>query len=133
MIRERLTHLLTHRAATGLLLLCTTTPVGCAHYDPRPMDAVPFRDRALTQSRGGLRVTVAVPSDEESQQLFGVDLAEEGMQPVWLEIANQRDHAYWFAPLGLDPNYFTPLEAANRALQALKSGTIKGAAVLTLK
>ena len=36
------------------------------------MASVPFLQRAATQSRGELRVTVAVPSDEESGRLFGV-------------------------------------------------------------
>ena len=59
-------------------------------------------------------MTVAVPSDDESERLFGVSLAQQKIQPVWLEIVNQTPHTYWFAPLGLDPNYFTPYEAANR-------------------
>jgi len=111
---ERLTHLMRHPVIAGWLLLCMTAFVGCAYYHPEPMDAVPFRDRAQTQRRGGLRVTVAVPSDEESERLFGAPLAEQRIQPVWLEIANDTEHDFWFAPLGLDPGYFTPLEAANR-------------------
>lgn len=79
------------------------------------MASVPFLERAPTQTRDGIRVTVAVPSDEESERLFGVSLAEKGIQPVWLQIENRTDRPYWFAPLGLDPGYFTPLEAANRA------------------
>ena len=79
---ERLTRLMRHPVVAGLLLLCMTAFVGCAYYHAEPMDAVPFRDRALTQSRGGLRVTVAVPSDEESDRLFGAPLTEQGIQPV---------------------------------------------------
>jgi hypothetical protein len=89
--------------------------VSCAHYHPQPMASGQFLERAPTQTRDGIRVTVAVPGDEESERLFGASLAEEAIQPVWLRIENRTDRPYWFAPLGLDPGYFTPLEAANRA------------------
>jgi hypothetical protein len=88
--------------------------MGCANYRPQPMASVPFLQRAATQSRGDIRVTAAVPSDEESSRLFGVPLADAGIQPVWLQVENGTDRPYWFLPLSLDPGYFTPLEAANR-------------------
>jgi hypothetical protein len=110
MPRERLP-----RAVAGILLLWTTALVGCARYSPEPMASVPFLERALTRERNGIRVTVAVPSDQEGDRLFGVSLAGQGIQPVWLRIENGTPRPYWFAPLGLDPGYFTPLEAANRA------------------
>jgi hypothetical protein len=61
-----------------------------------------------------MRVTVAVPSDAEAQQIFGVDLAAAGIQPVWLRIENATDEYYWFVPGSVDPGYFTPREAARR-------------------
>ncbi|HEY2388869.1 MAG TPA: LssY C-terminal domain-containing protein [Candidatus Binatia bacterium] len=67
-------------------------------------------------------MTVAVPSDEESARLFGVPLASNGIQPVWLDIDNGTDLPYWFMPSNLDPGYFTPLEAANRARYRLRPG-----------
>jgi hypothetical protein len=79
------------------------------------MASVPLLERAKTQTREGVRVTVAVPGDEESERLFGLPLAGHGIQPVWLHIENGADRPYWFAPLGLDPAYFTPLEVARRA------------------
>ncbi len=78
------------------------------------MTSVPFLERAATQTRDDIRVTVAVPSDDESSRLFGVSLATKGIQPVWLQVENGTDRPYWFLPLSLDPGYFTPLEAANR-------------------
>jgi hypothetical protein len=102
------------RAPKLVQLVAVTAFVGCAHYSPQPMANVPFLQRAATQTRGDIRVTVAVPSDEESSRLFGVPVADEGIQPVWLEVENRSDRPYWFLPLTLDPGYFTPLEAANR-------------------
>ncbi len=88
--------------------------VGCAgSFDPKPVDAVPFRERAQTQQEEGVRVTAAVPSADETRQLFGENLYRDGVQPVWLEIENRRRDTVNFLPVGLDPDYYSPLEAAN--------------------
>ena len=82
---------------------------GCATFNPRPIDEVPFRERAQTQYEGNVRVTAAVPSTGESKALFGVNLYRRGIQPIWLEIENNDEESVWFLPIGLDPDYFTPL------------------------
>lgn len=85
---------------------------GCATFKPRPMDEVPFRQRAQTNQEGNVRVTAAVPSAEESKRLFGVHLYKRGVQPVWLEIENKDEEPVYFYPISLDPDYFSPFEAA---------------------
>jgi hypothetical protein len=97
--------------------------LGCAPYRPQPMASTPLLQRAVTKTRNGIRVTVAVPSDPESASLFGVSLATKGIQPVWLDIENHTERPYWFLPLNLDPDYFTPLEAANRVRHRFASST----------
>ncbi len=87
---------------------------GCATFNPHSGDELPFMDRTQTQYQAGVRVTAAVPSAEESKQVFGVDLYGSGVQPVWLKIENTNKKAVFFLPLGLDPEYFTPFEAAYR-------------------
>jgi hypothetical protein len=95
-------------AALALLLA-----LGCAGgFEPRPMSEVPFRERAQTQVQGNVRVTTAVPSAKESRALFGTSLYRRGVQPVWLEIENRGSELISFLPVGLDPTYFTPIEAA---------------------
>jgi hypothetical protein len=106
-----------------LVLLLVAAAGGCAGYRPEPISSVPFLARSQVKSEHGIRVTVAVPSDEESEQLFGVPLATEGIQPVWLRIENRGEEPYWFAPAALDPSYFTPLEAANRCRSAFASSS----------
>ncbi len=81
---------------------------GCAKFNPRPIDEVPFRERAQTQYENNVRVTAAVLSAEESQAVFGVPLYEKGIQPIWLEIENNDEEPVWLLPVGLDPDYFTP-------------------------
>ena len=85
---------------------------GCASFKPHSIDEVPFRERTQTQSEGDVRVTAAVPSAEESEKLFGVPVYKRGVQPVWLEIENKGKGHIWFAPVSLDPAYFSPFEAA---------------------
>jgi hypothetical protein len=55
---------------------------------------------------------VAVPTAGESARLFGVPLADNGIQPVWLKIENHDTVPYWLLPLSLDPDYFSPREVA---------------------
>ena len=85
---------------------------GCATFNPRPLEEVPFRERAQTKSEGNVTVTAAVPSAEESRRLFGVSIYRRGIQPIWLEIENKDEEPVYFLPLSLDPNYFSPFEAA---------------------
>jgi hypothetical protein len=55
---------------------------------------------------------VVVLNAEESRQLFGVNLAGKDIQPVWIRVQNADTVAYWLMSSGLDPDYFSPLEAA---------------------
>ncbi len=91
----------------GLLIAASVT----AKAEGQPNDPA-FLDRALSQSKGDVTITVAVPSGSETEELFGVPLYKRKIQPVWLDIANNRESAITFLPLGLDPRYFTPIESA---------------------
>jgi hypothetical protein len=100
------------RILGSLLLLATA---GCASFKPQPLAEVPFLERAVTQKQGPLTVTVAVPTNEEATNLFGVDLAGKQIQPVWLDIRNDGPDEFWFMHHGLDPNYFSAREAAYKS------------------
>jgi hypothetical protein len=71
-----------------------------------------FMDRAQTQTRSGVSVTVSVQSDKESRRFFGVRMARKGIQPVWIHVVNDTDHSVRLDPFAIDPAYYTPLEAA---------------------
>ena len=94
---------------------------GCAaSFKPRPLAEVNFLERAQTKSQGNMRVTAAVLSAEETEQVFGFALYKKGIQPVWLQVENNETEPTWFLPFGLDPDYFPPLEVAypyHRTLQ----------------
>jgi hypothetical protein len=93
-------------------VICILSVSGCATFNPRPLEDVPFWERAQTKSEGNVTVTAAVPSAEESRKLFGVSIYKRGVQPIWLEIENKDKKPVYFLPLSLDPNYFSPFEAA---------------------
>jgi hypothetical protein len=96
---------------TATILLLSV--LGCTIYQkPRPIHDVPFMERSQSKVDGEVRVTVAVLGAEESRQLFGVNLAGQDIQPVWVRVQNADSEAYWLMSAGLDPDYFSPLEAA---------------------
>jgi len=86
--------------------------LGCASFNPLPLNEVVFRDRTKTQTENDVRVSAAVLSAEETEAAFGLSLYKKGIQPVWLEIENHTQHRMWFAPVSVDPDYFAPLEVA---------------------
>ncbi len=105
----------------SLIAACSTPPQSTPKYEGD------YLDRAQTQEKKGIRVTAGVPSAGESKELFGEPLYRRGVQPVWLKIENNRDEFVSFLPVGLDPTYFSPIEAANLDVkdeQATKKGSL---------
>jgi hypothetical protein len=98
-------------AGVGLWMAIALTAQGCATSEP-VQDYKPYKERAETQVKGDLSVTVALPTAAEAADIYGVDLADEKIQPVWIEVQNEADVPYWFLSSGLDPNYYAPSEAA---------------------
>ena len=44
--------------------------------------------------------------------MYGAPLADELIQPVWVEVDNKEDVPYWLMYAGLDPDYIPASEAA---------------------
>ncbi len=85
---------------------------GCGAYHPVAIDEVPFQQHSQTQVDGNVRVTAAVLTNREGEQIFGVDLALRWVQAVWVEVENGDDHNYWLLSSALDPDYYAPSEIA---------------------
>ena len=102
----------------GLLVLPALFLFGCAtiggfgSFDHRSINEVRFRDRALSKYDEEVRVTVAVPKEEETRELFGADLVQREIQPIWVKVENHSDHVYYLISSAVDPKYFSPNEAA---------------------
>ena len=88
----------------------------CATYRPGTSEPEAYLTRAGSETDGGVTVTTAALSAAEAETLFGVDLADDDIQPVWIEIENREDAAYWYMHRYTDPMYFSPAEVtfANR-------------------
>lgn len=71
-----------------------------------------LRQRAVTATVQGIRLNAAVLSAADSRRIFGVNVLETGVQPVWIEVQNSSQHKLWLLRSGTDPDYFSPLEVA---------------------
>ncbi|MEJ2284691.1 MAG: LssY C-terminal domain-containing protein [Desulfobacterales bacterium] len=97
---------------TGLLVLFSLAFIGCAQFQHKLPEALPFMERAQTKTDGQVRVTVAVPSAEESEQIFGFPLARKNIQPVWLEIENNSNTAFFLYHIAMDPDIYSTGEVS---------------------
>jgi hypothetical protein len=84
----------------------------CASYEPSAVDVSRGPADIYTDSANGITVSTTILSDALAQSLYGVDLAAEGLQAVWLRIENRSAHAHWLLVPGLDADYYPPGEAA---------------------
>jgi len=84
----------------------------CATAKPPPVDPLAYKNRTESSVNEDVTVTVAVPTISEAQAIYGVELSSKHIQPVWVEVKNGSADTYWFLPSGLDPEYFSPSEAA---------------------
>ena len=94
-------------ACTCLLAACVTKT-----WQHDAIDSVSYKSRAKTIVEEHLRVTAAVPSESETETIFGLPLYKRGVQPVWLEIENRSSFLIRYAPVGTDRDYFSPLEVS---------------------
>jgi hypothetical protein len=109
-MRQQLNEL---QAARTLLWASLALVLGaCATYQPGALDPQAYLARAESETQDGVTVTTAALSAAESATLFGVNLADDDVQPVWMEIENREDAAYWYMPRLTDPMYFSPAEVA---------------------
>jgi len=70
----------------GMVTMGVLTAAGCASFRPVPLNEVPYKERAVTQSSERARVTVVALSPDESRKVFGVNLDDRDIQPVGVEI-----------------------------------------------
>ena len=103
-------YLLRFVALTSILTLV----VGCRTFSPTPMDEVGFKQRAETRTEEDVTVSVVVLTAEEALAAFDCKLYKKKIQPVWLEMTNGTDDEMLFLPRSIDPDYFSPLEVAQK-------------------
>ena len=114
-----------------LVLPLMSMLLGCSRAPPDSSGKVLFASRAMTQRQGAVTVSAAVLSDDESRRYFGVELADEGIQAVWLSVENSGDTTLYYLPVTTDPSYYSPSEAA-RQLHVWWSGIANTATATVL-
>ena len=100
------------KAGVIAVLMLLSLSCGCASFNPRPMDDVGFEQRAVSETDGGVTVSVVTLSEDETNAALGVDLARRGIQPVWIKIENHESIGFVVPPIVIDHDYFSPTEAA---------------------
>ena len=95
-----------------LLIMTTLISFGCTQFQHQMPEVLPFTDRAQTKSDEEVRVTVAVPSAEETKQIFGFPLESKNIQPVWLKIQNNSKSGFFLFHVSMDPDIFSAGEVA---------------------
>lgn len=107
---NRLTGLGRLLATTILILLvsaCATRP-----YNGSQVASASFLERSIVQQQGDITVYTAVPDAAETLALTGLDLYEQGIQPVWLKVVNNGSHRARIVTWSIDKDYYSPIEVA---------------------
>jgi len=94
-------------AALSLLVLA-----GCTVLAPLPPASEPAGLAVQSRSVEDVTVSVAVLDDAQAEARFGVDLAAQDLQAVWLRIENRSDQRRWLLVAALGPSYYSADEAA---------------------
>ena len=87
---------------------------GLPDFQPDAMDEVGFKERAETQTQHGVTASIVVLTADEAKAAFDCKLYKKKIQPVWIEITNDTDDEMLFMPRSIDPEYFAPLEVAQK-------------------
>jgi LssY-like putative type I secretion system component LssY len=102
------------------LLALVFAVASCATWQaPADVSDAPLRNRAMSATNQGLRVSAAVLSRDESRSMLGTEIDHSQMQPVWVEVENPMSRPMWLLRSGTDPDYFSPLEVAWSVHKAL--------------
>ena len=101
---------------TGLISLFALVTAfsisSCASVTPVRDHTPSFIQAATTKEKDNVRVAVAVLTEAESKEYFGLPLAPEGVQAIWLRVENHNSFPLWILPRFTDPDYYSALEVA---------------------
>jgi hypothetical protein len=100
-----------------LLVLCLVSVASSSQQRTlfKGKQVPPPNERLHIQTEGPLTVATAVPSAAEAKNIFGVELYQKNIQPVWVQVENHSDGVLILTPMGLDPGYYTSRETASRS------------------
>ncbi len=96
----------------GLLQLAVSVSAAQDGIDPAAVS--PPNNRIFVKTVGDVTISTAVPSADETKQIFGINLYQKKIQPVWVQVENLSEENLRFLPFGLDKAYFSPIETSFR-------------------
>ncbi len=92
-----------------LLAACAAGP----GKTPPSEESLPLHlPRAQSLEKDGVTVRLAIPTEKNAAEHFGVELAKHNIQPIWLRIENDTKDDYWLLPIAIDRDYYSADEAA---------------------
>jgi hypothetical protein len=100
------------RGLAFVLLVITLSACAIRPYAGSNVEEASFLSRSSSQTSGAIKVTVAVPDAGETETLTGLNLYQQGVQPVWLKIENSGSSPARVAIWSIDRDYFSPIEVA---------------------
>lgn len=81
-------------------------------YEPKPLVPDVDLQGVQTNTIDDVTVSVAILTDEQARQHFGADLAKNGLQALYIRVRNESNHRLWFIRNTVDPDFYSPDEAA---------------------
>src|SRR5882724_6716506 len=81
------------------------------HYSPLPQERS-FVDSAQRAEQEQVIISIAALDARQSRRFFGVPMARRGIQPLWVRIENRAATRCRLHIVSIDPNYYSPHEAA---------------------
>ena len=103
----------TFRFGARLLVPLVAAGLGaCASFEPQPLALDVELQGVQSHTIEGVTVSVAILTDEQAKQHFGVDFAKRGLQALYINVRNESDRRLWFIRNTVDPDFYSPDEAA---------------------
>ena len=101
---------------TWLALVVVACLAACAAGPsevPAREESIPLElGRIRTLQQDGVTVHLRIPTESGVARLFGVGLADLGIQQIWLRVENDSDTDFWLLPIAIDPDYYSADEVA---------------------
>ncbi len=112
-----------HTLSAALVALALA---GCAtttdRFDPQRLDIPRELRDVQSKTVQDVTVSVAMLTDEQAKQHFGVDLGAQHVQALWVIVANGSDRRLWLIRTILDPDFYSEDEAARLVESQVPAG-----------
>jgi hypothetical protein len=93
-------------------VICLFGLAACATWTPAPGPLQLDPANVHSKSRTEATVSVALLTDAQAHEHLGVDLAQHGLQALWMRVDNRAPQVMWFLITALDLDYYSADEVA---------------------